>query len=108
MPAERIPLPLVVRALRERRLTRQPPSYRQVYAAVIDGRVPAEQDISGRWTIGETDLPVVAAELCPDAVRKYIANRPPPDIKADERSAKLSAGPTARRATPPTGDASAN
>jgi hypothetical protein len=67
MSIERIPLPLVVRAMREQELTRRPPSYRQVYSAVIDGRVPAEQDLNGRWTVGAADLPLIAATLCADA-----------------------------------------
>lgn len=67
MSTERIPLPLVVRALRDRKLTRRPPSYRQVYSAVIDGRVPAEQDLNGRWSVGTADLPLIAAALCADA-----------------------------------------
>jgi hypothetical protein len=39
-----------------------PPRYRDLYQAVLDGRVPA-RSVRGRWTIDRPDLPVVAREF---------------------------------------------
>lgn len=38
-------------------------SYRRLYQAVLDGRVPAERGGNGRWQIAEEDLPAIAETL---------------------------------------------
>jgi hypothetical protein len=64
---KRIPLPRVASELRNRNLTKQPPKYKDVYSAALDARIPAEQDRNGRWSVGDPDLPLIAATLCGDA-----------------------------------------
>ena len=66
MPAGRTPLPLLGRKLRDRNLVDRVPPYREIYNAVLDGRIPAEQD-NGRWSVADPDLPLIAAILCPVA-----------------------------------------
>ncbi len=57
---ERIPLPLLPRALA--RLTGKPgPSYRHCYAAAVNAQIPAERGENGRWTVAARDLHKVAA-----------------------------------------------
>lgn len=38
-------------------------SYDRIYRLVIDGKVPAEKDIGGRWIVKSEDLPAYAAKL---------------------------------------------
>lgn len=38
-------------------------SYRKLYTAVLDGRVPAERGDNGRWTLQKVDLPAIAEAL---------------------------------------------
>jgi hypothetical protein len=45
----------------------KPPPYRKGYNAAVDGRIPAERGENGRWTVARTDLPLIAATLCPAA-----------------------------------------
>jgi hypothetical protein len=53
-----IPLPLVPRKVRE--LTgEQPPTYRQVYAAVVNGAVKAEQGSNGRYRVHSDLTPIL-------------------------------------------------
>jgi hypothetical protein len=59
----RVPLNLVPRLLRERNITRTPPSYRRIYLAVLDGRVPAERAANGRWSVRICDLKLIAETL---------------------------------------------
>jgi hypothetical protein len=57
--AKRIPLPLVGRRLAA--LTGQrAPSYRSLYVAALDGKIPAEQQVNGRWDVAAADLPHIA------------------------------------------------
>jgi hypothetical protein len=63
MPADRIPLFLVPRLMRERGITRDPPSYRHIYLAALDGRIPAQRESNGRWSVRELDLPSIAEKL---------------------------------------------
>jgi hypothetical protein len=60
---DRIPLILVPRALRERNIDRNPPTYRQLYHAVINGVVPAQQGPNGRWSVRVADLRLIAETL---------------------------------------------
>ncbi len=55
----RVPLPLVPRELI--RLTGQrSPSYRAVYLAALDQKIPAERQENGRWDVAEADMPLIA------------------------------------------------
>jgi hypothetical protein len=53
-------------------------------------RLVAEELVEARKVGGKTIVNLAS-------VRRYIANQPQPAIKADERSAKLAAGPAPRR-----------
>jgi hypothetical protein len=53
-----IPLPLLPRELRE--LTDRAPSYRALYLAALDGRIPATIGGNGRWSVDRHDLPRIA------------------------------------------------
>jgi hypothetical protein len=56
----RITLPLVPREIAKR--TGGPaPSYRRVYAAVLNGDIPTELGANGRWSVAADDLDTVAA-----------------------------------------------
>ncbi len=55
------PLPRLAAKLRD--LTgAPPPSYRMLYMAVVDGRLPSVQQ-NGRYFVQDSDLPAVAAAL---------------------------------------------
>jgi hypothetical protein len=54
----------VPRALLSGRHIEKPISYKRLYTSVIEGRVPAEQDDNGRWSVDEPDLPLIAKALC--------------------------------------------
>jgi hypothetical protein len=56
----RIPLPLLPTMLSAQG-AHQGPSYRAVYLAALDGRIPAERAVNGRWTVAPADLPAIAA-----------------------------------------------
>lgn len=56
-----LPLSTVPAALEREGFT--PPSYRRVYAAALDRRIPAERGANGRWTVRPSDLPVIADAL---------------------------------------------
>jgi hypothetical protein len=59
---DRIPLTLLPHELRS--LTgATPPGYRATYTAALDGRIPAERGLNGRWTVARADLPAIAAAL---------------------------------------------
>ena len=60
MPSS-IPLSAVPLALEGKGWT--PPSYRRVYAAALDRRIPAERGPNGRWTVARDDLPAIADAL---------------------------------------------
>jgi hypothetical protein len=64
----RIPLPRVPRALLDRKLVKKPVSSKRLYTAVVEGRVPAEQDDNGRWSVDEPDLPLIAEALSSTAM----------------------------------------
>jgi hypothetical protein len=64
----RIPLPRVPRALLERNHVRKPVSYKRLYTAVLEGRIPAEQDDNGRWSVKGDDLSLIAEALSPAAI----------------------------------------
>jgi hypothetical protein len=67
---ERIPLPLL--PLELARLTGEPgPTYRTCYLAAVDGQIPAERGLNGRWTVAARDLAKVAA-----AFRRDLASAP--------------------------------
>jgi hypothetical protein len=53
--------------LRELKLTAEPLSYKRLYGAALDGRIPATQETNGRWSVGDADLPLIARLLCSDA-----------------------------------------
>ena len=38
-------------------------SYRKIYTAVLDGKIPATQGENGRYQVAEADLPVIAEAL---------------------------------------------
>jgi hypothetical protein len=40
-----------------------PPSYRRVYNAAIDGRLPGAEHVNGRWGVRRSRLPEVAEAL---------------------------------------------
>ena len=61
-----IPLPGVARRLRKEHGVAI--SYGQVYRAVLDGRIPAEQGINGRCTVPESDLSLIARTFAPKTV----------------------------------------
>jgi hypothetical protein len=63
MAADRVPLFLLPRLLRERGITRYPPSYRKLYLAAVDGKIPAERASNGRWSVWEHDLGLIAERL---------------------------------------------
>jgi hypothetical protein len=55
----RIPLTRLPREIAK--LTGGPaPSYRQLYSAVLNGTIPAEQRENGRYDCGEHDVPAIA------------------------------------------------
>ena len=55
---QKIPLPAVPRKMRE--LTGEaPPTYRQIYAAVLNGAVKAEQGSNGRWRVDSDLTPIL-------------------------------------------------
>ena len=56
----RIKLPIVPQKLKER-TNKQPPSYRSIWTAAVNGSIPAELGPNGRWTVAEDDLDVIAA-----------------------------------------------
>jgi hypothetical protein len=64
----RIALTDVARELRERKLTREPLSYKKVYSAALDQRIPARRGDNGRWEVTEADLPLIAEILCGSAL----------------------------------------
>ena len=45
------------------RLTGQTVSYRRVYFACVDNRIPVEQTQNGRWQYDPNELPQIAAAL---------------------------------------------
>ena len=65
--SERVPLILLPRELRRLKLVESVPTYRATYNAAVDGRIPAEQGDNGRWSVARSDLPLIAATLCPTA-----------------------------------------
>jgi hypothetical protein len=60
----RIPLTRVPRALLDRKHTEEPVSYKRLYVAAVEGRIPAEQSANGRWSVADLDLPLIAEKLC--------------------------------------------
>jgi hypothetical protein len=54
----------VPRALLDGKHTKKPVSYKRLYAAAVEGRIPAEQSDNGRWSVADPDLPVIAETLC--------------------------------------------
>lgn len=62
-PAATIPLPEVPRAIRAATGATVP--YRILYAAVVDGTVPAEKR-HGRWHVAASDLKRIAQALAAD------------------------------------------
>jgi hypothetical protein len=61
---ELIPLPLVLRELPEPR-----PSYRNLYTAALDDRIPAER-VRGRWQVRRRNLPKIIEILRAHAPNK--------------------------------------
>ena len=45
------------------KITGRSPSYRTLYAAAVDGRIPAQQGENRHWTYATEDLPAIAAAL---------------------------------------------
>ena len=62
-----IPLPALSSELR--RAGGPKVSYRKLYEAALDGRIPAERSPKGRWTVAARDLPRVAQALGAGAAR---------------------------------------
>lgn len=57
---ERVPLPMLPHALAQ--LTGKPgPTYRSCYLAAVNGQIPAERALNGRWTVAAQDLSSIAA-----------------------------------------------
>lgn len=76
MPEETINLSEVPRHLRKAFEVKV--SYRRVYTAVLDGKIPAEKDETGtRWKIKVDDLPEIAKVLKPVNVED-LGTTPPP------------------------------
>lgn len=61
---KRIPLPSVPTLLLKRKLSTRPLNYKRVYDAALSGRIPAEREPNGRWSVDEADLPLIAETLC--------------------------------------------
>ena len=61
---KRIQLTSVPSVLLERNYTQRPLSYKRLYSAALDQRIPAKQGENGRWSVDEADLPLIAEELC--------------------------------------------
>lgn len=72
--ATHIPLSLLARALRD--FVNEPPKYRTLYSAILDGHIPARKNRSGRWEIAVVDLKLIAKTLCPDANVEALRKRP--------------------------------
>jgi len=36
------------------------PTYRSLYVAALDGKIPAEQQTNGRWDVADADMPHIA------------------------------------------------
>jgi hypothetical protein len=67
-------LPLSTLALEIKALTgKPPPTYREGYNAAVDGRIPAERGVNGRWTYAPADLPLIAETLQRWRARRRIA-----------------------------------
>jgi hypothetical protein len=64
----RIPLPQVPRALLDRKHVEKPVSYKRLYTAALEGRIPAEQDDNGRWSVKGDDLSLIAETLSNAAI----------------------------------------
>lgn len=54
--------PLTALASELRRLTGKCPTYRVLYARVLNGELPAEQ-VNGRWHVRREDLPEIASHF---------------------------------------------
>jgi hypothetical protein len=60
-PPDHLPLTRLPIALRDQTGLR-PPTYYQLYMAVINGRISAEM-VGGRYYFKESDVPAIAAQL---------------------------------------------
>lgn len=68
MPMSTDRIPLSALAVELRRLNPAAfhhPTYRELYTAVVDCRIPAERGDNGRWTVARDDLYVIATTLRP-------------------------------------------
>jgi len=54
-----IALPKVPRELRKLVPDKPLPSYREVYTAILNGHVPAEQQPNGRWRVDSDLTPIM-------------------------------------------------
>jgi hypothetical protein len=65
--SERIPLILLPNVLRDIAEggdnVEQEPTYRDVYNAAVDARIPAERGDNGRWSVARADVPLIRATL---------------------------------------------
>ena len=61
MATERHALTKLPRDLIERGFT--PTTYRRAYSAAVDGVIPAQQNVAGRWTYDPADIPAIADAL---------------------------------------------
>jgi hypothetical protein len=59
----RIPLTSVPTVLLKQNLIKRPLSYKRLYGAALEGRIPAEHEPNGRWSVGDSDLPLIARLL---------------------------------------------
>jgi hypothetical protein len=57
---DRIPLPLLSRALRDRYAVSC--SYRSLYNKAVDGTIPADW-VNGRWSVDSDNLQTIASKL---------------------------------------------
>lgn len=59
--AQRLPLTDLPRTLIETGYTA--PTYRTLYTAATDARIPAQKSSGGRWTFSADDLPAIAEAM---------------------------------------------
>lgn len=87
----RIPLTLLSHKIRLLQLLppQAVPTYRQNYHHALNGVIPAEQADSGRWTIDEDDLPLIAETYRRAAISRTtgVAPQVQPPAPAKRRAA---------------------
>jgi hypothetical protein len=85
-----IPLTLLPRAISD--LTGEPaPSYREIWNAAVDGRIPVQRQMNGRWYAAPIDVPRIAQVMskpgCTGAARVGTAADPESSPQPEEARA---------------------